>query len=241
MILNNSNTSKPSTESVKKKVILFIVAHTDDEALGLGGTIAKHAESNELVFGISMTDGVSARDDSSLIKKEQRLKLAKKSAEILGFNWIKHGAFPDNKMDSIPLLDVIKFIESVKLDLKPHIIYTHSPSDLNKDHRIVYEATLTAFRPQPFESWREIRTFEVPSATDYGFDYFSNSFSPNLFIDISKTMQKKLLALDQYKQEMREPPHTRSYEGISNLAKFRGFQCGLNFAEAFKIINKIER
>ena len=238
MTLNNENSS---IKSLKKKIILFIVAHTDDEAIGLGGTIAKHTDRDELVFGISMTDGVSSRSNASFSQKERRLKVAKKSAEILGFSWLKHGEFPDNKMDSVPLLEVVKFIESVKLNLKPDIIYTHSPADLNKDHRIVFEATLTAFRPQPFESFEEIRTFEVPSATDYGSDYFSNYFSPNLFIDITKTIKKKLLALDQYKEEMREPPHTRSIEGITNLAKFRGFQSGIDFAEAFKIIKKIER
>ena len=237
----NSKPEDPSKISTNKKIILFIVAHTDDEALGLGGTIAKHHENEELVFGISMTDGVSARYDASFEKKERRLNIAKKSAEILGYDWIKHGEFPDNKMDSIPLLEVVKFIESVKLDLKPDIIYTHSPSDLNKDHRIVYEATLTAFRPQPFENWKEIRTFEVPSATDYGADCFTNNFSPNLFIDITKTIKKKLLALEEYSEEMREPPHSRSIEGVNNLAKLRGFQSGLNFAEAFRIIKKIEK
>ena len=112
---------------------------------------------------------------------------------------------------------------------------------MNIDHRIVYESTITAFRPQPYEKWDEIRTFEVPSATDYGSNLLGTIFEPNLFVDITSTFSKKLAAIKLYDEEIREEPHSRSIGGIENLAKYRGYQVGLDYAEAFNIVKKISR
>ncbi len=159
----------------------------------------------------------------------------------MGLEWLEGGSFPDNAMDTVGLLDVAKVIERAKTLTKPTIIYTHSSADLNIDHRIVSQATLTAFRPQPNEVWEEIRTFEVASATDYGHKSITREFTPNLYVDISETWQTKLAALKEYSMEMREPPHTRSFDGLENLAKYRGNQVGLPCAEAFEIIRKVDR
>lgn len=221
--------------------VLVIVAHTDDEALGLGGTIARHIENGDKVFCISMTDGISSRDQKLQNKISERITAANNSSQILGFKWFEFGSFPDNAMDKTPLIEIVKFIEKAKKEISPKIIYTHSPADLNIDHRLVCQATLTAFRPQPKESFNEIRTFEVPSSTDYGHTSVTNSFNPNLFIDISNFWSKKLEALHAYDAEIREIPHTRSYKGIQNLAQYRGNQVGLTYAEAFEVIRKIVR
>jgi LmbE family N-acetylglucosaminyl deacetylase len=151
------------------------------------------------------------------------------------------GNFPDNAMDKIALLEVVKVIERAKREVKPTIIYTHSAADLNIDHRIVSQATLTAFRPQPGEVWKEIRAFEVSSATDYGHPDVTSLFQPNLIISIENTWPKKLAALQQYKDEMRDAPHSRSFDGVEVLARYRGNQVGLKYAEAFQILRKIER
>ena len=224
-----------------KNIILIVVAHSDDEALGMGGTISIHSSKGEKVYVISMTDGVGSRNNIKEEDAKRRNLYANKSAEILNFKWLSKGNFPDNKLDSISRLEIIQFIEKAKLLINPTLIYTHSPNDLNIDHRIVYESTITAFRPQPNEIWQEIRTFEVPSATDYGADLLGTSFNPNLFIDITTSISKKLKAIREYKEEIREEPHSRSISGIENLAKYRGNQIGVQFAEAFKIVKKILR
>jgi LmbE family N-acetylglucosaminyl deacetylase len=188
-----------------------------------------------------MTDGVGARgtEDSAEIKKRAQASI--NAGKILGLEWLEGGSFPDNAMDTVGLLDVAKVIERAKTLIKPTIVYTHSSADLNIDHRIVSQATLTAFRPQPNEVWEEIRTFEVASATDYGHKSITKEFTPNLYVDISETWQTKLAALNEYSMEMREPPHTRSFDGLESLAKFRGYQVGLPYAEAFEIIRKVDR
>ena len=108
------------------------------------------------------------------------------------------------------------------------------------DHRVVANSVLTAFRPQPNELCKELRLFEVASATDYGNSAITGSFSPNLFIDISNEWPSKVKALEAYMEEMREYPHSRSIQGIKNLANLRGNQVGYDFAEAFEVIRKLE-
>ena len=225
---------------MQRNNVLVIVAHSDDETLGMGGTIKKYVNQGDKVFVVSMTDGVSSRKTSSDKKIKERKSSANIASECLGFSWVDSADFPDNSMDSIPLLDVIKFLEEVKEKIQPNIVYTHSVADLNVDHRVVTNATLTAFRPQPNETCSEICLFEVPSATDFGHKSITGQFSPNLFIGIADTWDAKLSALNAYSREMRPYPHSRSMESILNLAKLRGNQVGLSMAEAFQVIRKIE-
>lgn len=136
---------------------------------------------------------------------------------------MKFGDFPDNELDIISLLTLTKFIEDIKKIIQPTIIYTHSAVDLNIDHRRVHEATLIAFRPQPGEIWKEIRTYEVASATEWGI----NHFKPNLFVDVTQVYSYKVDALLCYQQEMRDYPHARSLDAIENMNRYRGSQAGL--------------
>ena len=221
-------------------VVLIVVAHSDDETIGMGGTIKKHSEKGDKVIIMSMTNGLGSRGDINQYEIDQRLKASDKASQILGFKWIERYDYPDNEMDTCSTLDIIKLIEKVKNKYKPSLVYFHSEADLNVDHRIVSAAVLAAFRPQPGEFCRELRVFEVPSATDFGNESIFGRFLPNLFIDISETWPYKLSALQAYTNEIRDYPHSRSLEGIKNLAELRGNQNGLKMAEAFQIIRKIE-
>lgn len=224
---------------MKGKNILIIVAHSDDETIGMGGTIKKHHENGDKVFAISMTDGVSAREENES-KKLERILASDKASNILHFKWVKRFDYCDNQMDKSSILEVIKNIEEIKLKIKPDIVYTHSFADLNVDHKIVCNAVLTAFRPQPKETCREIRLFEINSSTDYGHKDITGDFYPNLFIDIKKNWDSKLKALIAYNSEIKEYPHSRSIESIKNLAKRRGNQVGLEMAESFQILRRID-
>ncbi len=223
-----------------KNKVLIIVAHSDDETIGMGGTIKKHINDGDNVFVIAMTNGISARESYTkrdILKRTESSNLASK---ILGFDWLERFDFKDNMLDSEPLLEIIKSIEKYKKIIQPNLVYSHCGGDLNIDHRIITNAVLTAFRPEPNVSCSEIRLFEIASATDFGNEFVTGKFSPNLFIEISDNWKYKEQALLAYKQELRDFPHTRSLEGIKNLAKLRGNQVGLNMAEAFQIIRKIQ-
>ncbi len=224
-----------------KEVVLIVVAHPDDETIGMGGSIKKHIFKGDEVYAISMTDGVGSRDLSSSKEVKSRIESAKLASSLLGFKWEKSYDFADNKLDSYPLLEVVKCVEEAKSKYDPTIVYTHSNADLNIDHRVIANAVLTAFRPQPNENCREIRLFEVPSATDYGNNIVTGFFKPNLFISLEKKhWEAKLSALKAYKNEIKEYPHSRSLESIQNLAKLRGNQIGVNMAESFQIVRKID-
>ena len=227
-----------------KKRVLICVAHPDDETIGCGGSIAHHAKDKDKVYCIYMTDGVGARysktKDNLISDRKKNSLLASK---ILGFKWLFDccGNFPDNEMDKVKLLDVIKIIEKAKKKINPHIIYTHNPNDLNVDHRVVAEATLTAFRPQAKELWEKILAFEIPSSTDFAYFKKSKNFQPNHFLDIKKYWKKKKEALQAYKTEIKKFPNSRSLKGIEILSKFRGMQNGLEQAEAFLVLKEINR
>ncbi len=222
------------------ETVLVIVAHTDDETLGAGGTIAKHVLTGDKVYGISMTNGIGSRGQARDLEIDEREQAALNAAKILGMVWLEGKDFPDNAMDSVPQLQIVQAIEAAKRTVHPTLVYTHSSADLNMDHRVVCEAALAAFRPQPEELCKDIRVFEVASATDYGHPDVTGHFTPNLWISIADTWEKKRAALKEYAVEMREAPHTRSLPGLESLAKLRGFQVGLEMAEAFQILRRIE-
>jgi len=222
------------------EIVLVVVAHSDDESISMAGTITRHISRGDKVIVVSMTDGVGARDSANIDDANSRKVSADSASKELGFKWGECYDFNDNAMDAYPLIDIVKAVEKAKNEHKPTLVYTHSCADLNVDHRVVANAVLTAFRPQPSETCKEIRLFEVASATDYGNSAITGSFEPNLFVDITKNWASKERALKAYSAEMRDYPHSRSIEGIKNLAKLRGNQIGHDMAEAFEVLRKIE-
>tara|TARA_Y100001973_G_C5208104_1_gene343175 strand:+ start:8897 stop:9550 length:654 start_codon:yes stop_codon:yes gene_type:complete len=213
-----------------KKNILVLAAHPDDETLGCGATIAKLADEGNNVNLLTFTDGVGSRGDDG-----DRNDILGVVQNILGLSSYSYGSFPDNKMDSIPLLDICKFIEE-NVDYKPDIIFTHHPDCLNIDHRTVYQATLTAFRPQMGDDVK-IYSYYVPSSTDYN---PLKNFVGNVYHNVVDYKDIKLECLKKcYNEEMREYPHTRSYENIENLMKVWGSEVGLKYAEKFQLIREV--
>ena len=225
----------------KNKNVLIVVAHRDDETFGCGGTIVKLVKQNYKVFAISMTDGVSSRKHIKKRDITDRYEHSLRASKILGFKWLDKisGNFKDNKMDDANVLDIIKVIEKAKTKIKPEVVITHFPDDLNVDHQIVSNATMTAFRPKAKEKCKKIIAFEVPSSTDYA-NFKKNNFKPNYYVNIDKFWKKKILALKAYKNEILKYPNSRSIKGIKNLAHYRGNQNGLIMAEAFQVLRIIK-
>ena len=215
--------------------VLVVAAHGDDEALGCGGTLAWHAAKGDTVHALFLTDGVASRG-SDAESAARRFAAIERAAEILGIAKIHTADFPDNAMDTIPLLKIAQAIEAVVKECSPAIVYTHHAGDLNIDHELAHRAVLTACRPQPGHCVEAIYSFEVPSATDYAGP--AAAFIPRRFVDISQTWGKKKASLEAYAEEMRPYPHTRSVEAIEALAKRRGSAVGFAMAEAFDVIRE---
>lgn len=221
--------------------VLCIVAHPDDEVLGCGGTMAKLSAQNE-IYLLILGEGITSRDKSEKQKIDE-LKLLNDDMlaanRILGTKQVFTENLPDNKFDTVSLLDITKIVEKYIEKIKPEIVYTHHMGDLNIDHRITFKAVLTACRPIENMSVKKILSFEIPSSTEWNSYSIINSFNPNVFEDISRTIDKKLDAMSVYKSEVRSNPHPRSLEKIKALAEIRGAISGMNYAEAFILIREL--
>ena len=231
----------------KNKKILIVVAHPDDELLGLGATM------NNLITNYScfvrvviLGEGLTSRSDKrDLVKYKEELVIHKQNIkdaqDSIGYQELSVYDFPDNRFDTVALLDIIKVIEKEKVEFEPDIIFTHHGGDLNIDHQKTFEAAITATRPMEDEKVKTIITFETPSGTEWRASSDPKHFTPNLFIGISEdNLNSKINAMESYGFEKRKYPHPRSPESLKILAQQRGMSVGKFFAEAFCIIRIID-
>jgi LmbE family N-acetylglucosaminyl deacetylase len=222
--------------------VLVVAAHPDDEVLGCGGTIARLArEGHEVYLSIvaeGMTSRSASRAASDPVQVETLHARAREAAKLLGVKETFLHSLPDNRLDSVPLLDVVKIVEALVAQTSPERIYTHHPGDLNIDHQIVSRAVLTATRPMAGSPVREIYEFEVPSSTEWAFQQ-NGDFRPNTFVDISQTLELKLQAMACYESEVRPFPHPRSPEALRAIAQRWGTVVGRTAAEAFQLVRAI--
>jgi LmbE family N-acetylglucosaminyl deacetylase len=212
--------------------VLIVAAHPDDETLGMGGSIHRLSQSGCAIRVVFMSDGISSRD-TKRESLEERQKASLSALLELGVDDIHFSSNPDNKLDTLPSLELAKQIENHVFAFKPSLVFTHFPLDLNIDHKLVSEATQVACRPKVSASVKALLFFEVPSSTNWYFGV--EQFSPNYYIDISQDWNYKEKALAAYSVEMNEYPDARSIENLHNLSKFRGAFMGILAAEAFQI------
>ena len=219
---------------------LVIAAHPDDEVLGCGGTIARSAAEGERVTIAILGQGAASRhvgDDPGSLAEISRLAAASRNAAaILGAAEVRHFGLPDNRFDSVDLLDVVKLIEALGDELRPGKVYVQHGGDLNIDHAITFRAAMTAFRPLPLSCTHTLLAYEVASSTEWAFGKFAPAFVADTFIDISSYLDIKLAAMNAYIDELREFPHPRSPQALRMQAGERGSRVGMSAAEAFATI-----
>ncbi len=216
-------------------VALVIAAHPDDEVLGCGGTIAKLAGQGMIVHVAFLADGVASRGSITpdIQELSSRRSAASKACAILGAQAPTFGDYPDNRLDTIALLDVVKTVESLISAYRPAIVFTHHAGDVNVDHRRVHDAVVTACRPQAGHCVKTLLCFEVASSTEWQLPNSAPAFMPDWFEDISGVLERKCEALQAYSHELRDWPHPRSEKGLRHLAHWRGATVGVDAAEAF--------
>ena len=218
---------------------LIVVAHPDDEVLGTGATMYKLKKQGHKVAVVTMANHAAARANISATLSEDQ----EESMKILGVDKIYTADFPNIKMNTVPHLELVQFIEKCIEDFKAEVIITHHPSDTNNDHVMTSYAAQAAARLFQRRSdivpLKEFLFMEVLSSTEWSFDSSANRFTPNCFVEVGlEGVEKKLEALFKYKGVMRDYPHPRSYEALKGLAAYRGCQAGCNYAEAFECVFK---
>ena len=226
--------------------VLIIAAHPDDEVLGCGGTIARHSESGDQVHVLIVAEGLTSRSyerDRAAVQNQlsDLSRAAQLAGSILGAVSVELLDLPDNRLDSLDRLDLIKRIEHRMDEYQPQVVYVHHAGDVNVDHRRLHEAVVTACRPTPGHSVKRLLSFEVASSTEWQPPGSGSAFQPNWFVDISAQLQRKCEALEAYASEMRPWPHPRSSTAVEHLARWRGAQVGVEAAEAFCLLRNIYR
>lgn len=213
--------------------VLVIAAHPDDEILGAGGTLAKHVRSGAEVHALVLSEGVTSRyqaDMASILRTA-----AEKSAQIIGFDSIQFLGLPDQRLDTLPLIEVTQAVEGIVQGIRPEIVYTHAFVDVNADHSVVAEAAWTACRPYATPWLRLFASFETPSSTEWALPVPDRGFHPQHFVDVSETLETKLRAMECYESELREYPHPRSSRALAERAAVWGSRIGVAAAEPFVV------
>ena len=221
------------------KKVLIVAAHPDDEVLGCFGTVSKLIKQGYEAYTLILSGGKTSRgevEQSELDNLKQEMLNANK---LIGVKEVFQADFPDNAFDSVPLLTIVKKIEEIKNKIKPEIIFTHHIGDMNIDHQITHKAVLTATRPMEDECVKTIYSMEVPSSTEWNSFSRETAFIPNIFFDVTETIDAKVNAMACYKSELREYPHPRSLQFIKELAKTNGIKVGLEYSENFMLIRGI--
>jgi LmbE family N-acetylglucosaminyl deacetylase len=221
--------------------VLTVAAHPDDETLGAGATMAKLAAAGHEVWVCILADGVTSRHGYVELQKECAIR----ALDILGVANVVFCELPDQRLDALPLLEVITPIEKTIGELHPDVVFTHFSQDANQDHRTVFQATLVATRPVEGLSVSRLLCYETPSSTEWAPPFPGSVFSPNVFVEVAGTLPKKLDALREYEgthsNEMRPYPHPRSYEAIEAYAKRHGAAAGVHAAEPFMLVRQVHR
>ena len=219
-----------------QETIAVIAAHPDDEVLGFGGIIARTASSGGEAHILIMATGIAARGKAGAAAIKALREQGRRAAKVLGAASIEFLDFPDNRMDTVPLLDVVQSVERYLEKICAETVFTHHAGDLNVDHQITARAALTAFRPTPGAIVRRLYAGEVLSSSEYAAP--EDRFRPNTYIDVGASLAKKCAALACYTGELRGWPHPRSAEAVEALAKLRGSECGREAAEAFILVRE---
>jgi len=222
--------------------VLVVAAHPDDEVLGCGAAMARLAGEGHTVHVAILGEGATSRSGESgsqlaegvAALREQSLR----AAAILGVTRVTHHGLPDNRFDALPLLDVVKCVEGLLEEVRPAVVLTHHGGDLNIDHAITFRAVLTATRPLPGGTVRALYAFETPSATEWAFETTA-VFQPNVFVDVSQSLEAKLQAMSCYAGELREHPHPRSLRALRASAASWGPVAGLAAAEPFRLVRRV--
>lgn len=219
---------------------LVVAAHPDDEVLGVGGTVARLTRAGHAVSMLILGEGVTSRTTEpagATVGDLQGESLA--AARLLGVEDVVHAGLPDNRFDSVDLLSIVKLVEAQIDRVQPTIVFTQHGGDVNVDHHLTYRAVLAATRPVPSHPVRSVLAFEVGSSTEWAFRSLSPAFEPQVFYDITTTLDAKLAAFAAYASEVRPYPHPRSLESVTAQARRRGTTVGVEAAEAFQVVREV--
>lgn len=216
------------------KRILIISAHPDDEVIGAGGTLLRHSTLGDEIFWCIVTQAYSPLwPDSLVAQKGEEIELVQ--AE-LGIQQVFRLGFPSVKLNTVPHVELTSALQKVIDTIQPAVVYVPPENDINLDHHLVFHAALVATRPLPGNSVRRLISYEISPTTAFG----TFTFTPNIYVDITDYLERKLEIMALYASELREYPHPRSIKGLRLFAQERGARVGVQAAECFRLIRELD-
>lgn len=218
--------------------VLFISPHPDDETLGCGGTLLKHKSRGEQVYWLIVTNISVAEGFSHGTVAKRQAEIASVAKEY-GFDEVIKLDFSTARLDMLPIADLIKAVSNIIQKIEPNILYLPFRNDIHSDHRITFEAVMSAAKTFRCPSIKKVMMYETISETEFAPAIYGNAFVPNSFSDITDFLERKLSIMEIYRGEMNEHPFPRSTDNIKALATFRGATAGVKYAEAFMVLKEI--
>lgn len=226
---------------LKNKKILVVGAHSDDEVLGVGGTILRAKSLGSIVDVLILTDSVSTQYQGHTSMGKQRTSALEKCCEKLSVNRFFQLNLPDMKLDQISHVQLNSAIHKILTNGGYEVVFVHHDGDINRDHQLAVQSVMVCVRPAPGQTVKTVLSYYTPSSSEWGGYDRRHIFCPNIFIDIDDFLEQKLNALSSYKSELRVFPHPRSIENVRNMASYFGSQVGMRSAEAFQLLRHIEK
>jgi LmbE family N-acetylglucosaminyl deacetylase len=216
--------------------VLTIAAHPDDEVLGAGATLARHVRAGDEVHAVVVAEGATSRYDAEMVTVLS--DASKRAADLLGLTSLRSLGLPDQRLDAVPLVELTQSVEAVLDEVRPDVVYTHFPGDVNLDHGMVARAAWTACRPYARPGLHRFAVFETPSSTEWAWP-LDEGFRPNLYVDVAETLEVKLAAMACYESELRDEPHPRSLRLLAERAAQWGSRVGVRAAEPFQVLREL--
>lgn len=146
---------------------------------------------------------------------------------------------PTTKIDTIPTGELVSSIHKAFVNFQPDTVFLPFCYDIHSDHYHICKAALSCCKWFRCPSIKNVLFYETISETDYHINSAEGTFRPNLYVDISDHFEQKVEALQIHESELAPFPFPRSIEAIESLAKLRGSQCGVRYAEAFMLLKGI--
>ncbi|OGQ07190.1 MAG: GlcNAc-PI de-N-acetylase [Deltaproteobacteria bacterium RIFCSPLOWO2_12_FULL_40_28] len=221
------------------KKILVVAPHPDDETLGVGGSLFGHKNQGHSIHWLIMSEATKEVGFSDDFIRQRKTEI-KQVSLLYGFASTTELPFLATRLDTYPMGKMIEEVSKVFRKIEPEIIYLPHYGDVHSDHRITHQVVAACCKPFRFPFIKKVLAYETLSETDAALPSVNGSvFLPNVFVDISKTLEKKIEALTLYKSELAAHPFPRSHESVKALARLRGAASNLAFAEAFMLLREI--
>ncbi|GFZ33010.1 GlcNAc-PI de-N-acetylase [Clostridium zeae] len=202
--------------------LLIFSPHADDETLGCGGLISKMKSENVHIAEFTMGSDVRKREFEKLME----------FCHIENFDILYDDKY-HLKLDLISMFELVNKVESIIERVKPQVVAIPFPS-FNQDHAIVYNCCMTALRSRKkkFFMPQTVIVYEYPQV-----NWITNvqMFEPNLYVDISKHLYKKVEMLGMYESQMGDEEYAVSKNGVISMARYRGKEVSVEAAEAYEI------